>query len=76
MPTRPTRGDPASFSAAGGGEDGYLCVDEIDRMKLAADLVVLSGCRTGIGAIRPGEGAIHIARAFLAAGAKQIVMTL
>ena len=39
----------------GNGEDGYLRVDEIFGLELDADLVVLSGCSTGLGRLT-GDG--------------------
>jgi CHAT domain-containing protein len=60
--------------SAGEGEDGYLRVDEIFGLPLAADLVVLSGCSTGLG--RPsGDGIIGLSRAFLYAGTPAVVVS-
>lgn len=49
---------------------------EIAELRLAADLVVLSGCETGSGPIPAGEGALSLARPFLVAGARQVMSTL
>jgi CHAT domain-containing protein len=71
--------DPRSsgvFLSPGQGQDGYLCLDEISRLRLNADLVTLSGCRTGQGQIRSGEGVLSLARAFMEAGARNVVMSL
>ncbi len=60
--------------APGGGDDGYLRVDEIFNLSLAADLVVLSGCSTGLG--RPsGDGIIGLGRAFIYAGTPAVVVS-
>ena len=60
--------------AAGEGEDGYLRVDEIFDLDLAADLVVLSGCSTGLGRLT-GDGILGFTRAFIYAGAPTVVVS-
>ncbi len=50
-------------------EDGALQMAEVMRLKLNADLVTLSACRTGLGRMLYGEGIIGLTRAFLYAGA-------
>jgi CHAT domain-containing protein len=57
-------------------EDGLLQVHEIFNLKLSADLVVLSACRTGLGKEVRGEGMIGLTRAFLYAGASSVVVSL
>jgi CHAT domain-containing protein/tetratricopeptide (TPR) repeat protein len=57
-------------------EDGFLQMDEIAGLKLNADLVVLSACRTGQGYMHHGEGVTGLARAFLYAGSKGVVCSL
>ena len=49
-------------------EDGLLEAWELMRMKLHAQLAVLSACETARGRISDGEGIIGLAWAFLAAG--------
>lgn len=56
------------------GEESDLRSFEIAAMKLPhAKLVVLSACRTGIEKFYEGEGAIGIARTFLAVGAPLVI---
>ena len=66
--TAAARRDPAN--------DGMLGVGEIERLSLAADLAVLSACETGLGRVVRGEGVMGLARAFLAAGARSVVVSL
>jgi CHAT domain-containing protein len=51
-------------------------MDEITSLKLNADLVVLSACRSGQGRMHQGEGVTGLARAFLYAGSKGVVCCL
>jgi CHAT domain-containing protein len=67
--------------APGGGHDGRLEVHEVFGLDLAADLVVLSACQTGLGSgaladVPPGDDWVGLTRAFLHAGARQVVATL
>lgn len=57
-------------------EDGALQMAEVMRLKLNADLVTLSACRTGLGRMLYGEGIIGLTRAFLYAGAESVVVSL
>ncbi len=57
-------------------EDGALQMAEVMRLKLNADLVTLSACRTGLGRVLYGEGIIGLTRAFLYAGAESVVVSL
>jgi CHAT domain-containing protein len=56
-------------------DDGWLRTEEIENMKLKADLVVLTGCDTALGRIT-GDGVIGLSRAFLAAGADSVIGSL
>lgn len=60
----------------GGQEDGLLRVYEIFNMKLSADLVVLSACKTALGKEVTGEGLIGLTRAFFYAGVPSLVVSL
>jgi len=58
------------------GSDGFLRVRELFGLDLVAELVVLSGCSTGRGRLVEGEGVEGLRRAFLAAGARTLVVSL
>lgn len=54
----------------------YLRPDEIASLDLTADLVVLSGCETGVGKSVISEGLLSLSRPFLVAGARQVISSL
>jgi CHAT domain-containing protein len=55
---------------------GFLGAHEIYRLRLPADVVVLSGCETALGREIRGEGLVGLTRAFLHAGARRVVVSL
>lgn len=57
-------------------EDGFLTLSEIYGLKLNADLVTLSACKTGLGLRVSGEGVIGLSRAFMIAGARSVLVSL
>lgn len=57
-------------------QDGFLRAGEIFRLKLPAELVVLSGCRTGLGKEMKGEGLIGLTQGFMYAGASRVMVSL
>ncbi len=59
-----------------GGEDGFLQVSEMYRMRTNADLVVLSACQTGRGKIVRNEGVMGLQRVFFYMGARSVLSTL
>jgi CHAT domain-containing protein len=57
-------------------EDGLFQMREVFETHLRADLVTLSGCRTGLGPFIRGEGIDNLSRAFFFAGASSVLMSL
>ncbi|MFI5404019.1 MAG: CHAT domain-containing protein, partial [Planctomycetota bacterium] len=60
----------------GGGEDGFLTAAEVLRSRIPADLVVLSACETAKGKVYKAEGVVGFTRAFMAAGAPRVLVSL
>ena len=58
------------------GKDYILKMSDVQAANLRARLVVLSCCHSGRGRILKGEGVVGIARAFLAAGARSVLVAL
>lgn len=56
--------------------DGFLQTRDIYRLRMSADLVVLSACRTALGKEVRGEGLLGLARGFMYAGAPRVVASL
>lgn len=73
----------AGFRGSGGaialapdnGDNGLLTAEEILDLRLTADLVVLSACDTGRGAI-VGEGVLGLSRSVMAAGGSSAIVSL
>jgi CHAT domain-containing protein/Flp pilus assembly protein TadD len=57
-------------------QDGYLRLGDIYKLKLAADLVVLSSCDSALGKALESEGIIGLPRGFLYAGARSVIASL
>lgn len=57
-------------------QDGFLKLQDIYSMRLPVDLVVLSGCETGLGERINGEGLLSLTRGFMYAGATRVVASL
>ncbi|MEG5229743.1 tetratricopeptide repeat protein [Microcoleus sp. B3-D3] len=60
----------------GNSLNGFLRLTDIFNLKLAADLVVLSACQTGMGQNIQGEGMVGLTRGFMYAGAQRVVVSL
>ncbi len=61
--------------APSGADNGMLTADEIAAATTGADLVVMSACGSGQGVIND-EGVIGLSRAWMAAGAPSVVVSL
>jgi CHAT domain-containing protein len=61
--------------APSGNDNGLLTAGEILTLRLNAELVVLSGCESGLGTIT-GDGMIGLSRAFMSAGVPSAIVSL
>jgi CHAT domain-containing protein/tetratricopeptide (TPR) repeat protein len=57
-------------------QDGFIELQDIYNLNLAADLVVLSACDTALGKQVEGEGVIGLTRGFMYAGASTVISSL
>ncbi|MRR20252.1 CHAT domain-containing protein [bacterium] len=65
------------FSASpDGSEDGMLNTYEVYSVPVNAMMVVLSSCNTGVGRLVSGEGLLSLARGFLYAGSRSVLMSM
>jgi tetratricopeptide (TPR) repeat protein len=62
--------------APGAGEDGFMSAGDLSALRLDADLVVLSACRTAGGVVVGGEGVQGLVSPLLSAGARSVVATM
>ena len=67
--------DPSLSDQIPKGKDCLLTMTDVLNVKLRARLVVLSCCHSGRGDIK-AEGVVGIARAFLGAGARSVLVSL
>jgi len=56
--------------------DGWIDVRELYQLPLAARLVILSACESGVGGVRGGDEVVGLARGFLGAGNAELLATL
>ena len=54
----------------------YLSLYDLYHLRLPTDLVVLSGCATGLNSVTPGDELIGLSRGLLHAGAQSVVLSL
>jgi CHAT domain-containing protein len=60
----------------GAPRDGFLRLPDLHRLRLEADLVVLSACQTALGKEVRGEGIVGLTRGFMLSGAPRVVASL
>ena len=56
--------------------DGWVTVRDVTSNRLRAQLVTLSACETGLNEVFAGEELLGLARGFLSAGARSLVLSL
>jgi hypothetical protein len=61
---------------AAGEDDGFLTCLDIFRLRMPADLAVLSACETARGEVVSSEGIVGLTRAFLVAGTPRVICSL
>jgi CHAT domain-containing protein len=67
--------EPALALTPGSKDDGILTASEISSLKLNADWVILSACNTAAGQDENNEGLSGLARAFLYAGSRALLVS-
>ena len=72
----PGIGEPALVLGEEAGSDGFLKASEVEKLRLNADMTVLSAGKTGSGDAVQGEGVLSMSRAFLVAGSRAVVASL
>jgi len=66
----------STIDERGQAQNGLLQLHDIYGLRLNADLVVLSGCQTGLGEQLSGEGLVGLTQGFLYAGSRSVVVSL
>jgi len=72
----PSRSGLVLSQGKDGDEDGILRMDEIAHLRLNAELVTMSACRTAVGRLLDGEGLLALSRTFFYAGARNVIASL
>lgn len=67
--------EPALVLTPDGSDDGLLTASEIMRLRLDADWIILSACNTAAGASGDASGLAGVARAFLYAGGRNLLVS-
>ena len=65
----------SQITAEGAWQEGRLTARQVASLELHAELVVLSACRSGPGRPVLGEGLTGLARSFLLAGARRVLVS-
>jgi CHAT domain-containing protein len=55
--------------------EGWVTAGDVARQKLNAELVTLSACDTGINKVAAGEEVLGMARGFLSAGVRNVILS-
>ena len=56
--------------------DGYLTLYDLNRFRLPAELVTLSGCSTGLNVVAKGDELLGLVRGLLHSGARSLLLSL
>ncbi len=64
-----------AFSLDASGRPGLLSTSEVGMLHVPGALIVMTGCATGAGDARAGAGLLGLSRAWMMAGAKDVVAT-
>lgn len=59
-----------------GDEPGFVTLDDLLLHPFNSELVVISGCETGLGESKGGEGMMSLSRSLLAQGSENVISTL
>lgn len=62
-----------ALSLNGAGDPDFLTPEEIADWRIRTGVIVLSGCHSAAGSVRPGTGLLGLTRSWLAAGADAVV---
>ncbi len=68
--------DSAILFAPSAGNNGMMTVRDLYRLRMDADLVVLSACETGMSTVHKGDELVGLIRGFLYGGSRSIIATL